>query len=192
MSNYYEYQVRRLEVGHTTPVLKIRLKNPALLTYGSDFMNIYTVSDVDAAAYQNNINLTNMVCTYLPVLSEYHQYGIGTFSPCYKNTLTAPISFTIPAPHGDLAANYDVLLQIRENNIITTVFPMPTLASRNELVIESAIFPGVVYRDNVVLDVYSSFVFAQIRHTSLTMQELNTLTVQTRVAASQAAVAAPS
>jgi hypothetical protein len=87
-----------------------------------DILNLYTVSDIDPASFQNTLNITNMFCTFLPVLSLYHQYNVGQFSPCYKNTVTTPVSFYIPAPHGNLAGGANVLLQIRENNVITTRF----------------------------------------------------------------------
>lgn len=115
VSKYYEYQTRYVQAvaGAWTPVLKFRFVNPVLLTYTADILNVYTVTDVQPAYYQNSLNLTNMICTFLPVLGDYHQYGIGTYSPCSNNPLTTPMSYKIPAPYGNLAANFDVLLQIR-------------------------------------------------------------------------------
>jgi hypothetical protein len=193
VSNYYEYQTRYVQsvAGASTPVLKFRFVNPVALTYTTDILNIYSVSDVQPTYYQNAINLTNMICTFLPVLGNYHQYGIGTFSPCSNNALTTPKSYKILAPYGNLAAGFDLLLQIRENNIITTRFTMPTAPSRDELVIESSVFPGSLYRDNIVLEPYAFFTFAQIQHTTTTINDLNTLTVLANPAVTQAAVAAP-
>jgi hypothetical protein len=115
ISKYYEYQIRYVSAvaAQYTPILKFRLLNPVMLTYGTDVLNIYTVSNVNTVSYQNSINLTNMICTFLPALTNYHQYGVGTFSPCSKNTLTTPISYKIPAPFGNLLANINILLQIR-------------------------------------------------------------------------------
>lgn len=114
LRDYYEYQIRYLDakVSQWTPVLKTQFLNPAVLTYTTDILNIYTVSDVNPLPFQNSINLTNMVCTFLPLLSLYHQYSVGQYSPCYKNTATTPISYYIPAPYGNLAS-VNILLQIR-------------------------------------------------------------------------------
>lgn len=193
MSNYYEYQIRYVQAvaGAWTPVLKFKFVNPVTLTYTTDVLNVYSVSDVQPTYYQNAINLTNMICTFLPVMSNYHQYGIGTFTPCSNNALTTPKSYKILAPYGNLAAGADVLLQIRENNIITTRFTMPQAPSRDELIFESAVFPGSIYRDNLVLEPSPYFTFMQVQHSTTTINDLDTLTVIVNPAVTQAAVAAP-
>jgi len=99
--------------GASTPVLKFLFTNPVKLSYGTDVLSIFTVSNVNPTSYQNSINLTNMICSFLPVLTNYHQYGVGTFSPCSNNQLTTPYSYEIPAPYGNLAAGFNLLLQIR-------------------------------------------------------------------------------
>lgn len=82
--------------------------------------------------------------------------------------------------YGGLAASSDYLIQLSEYNTATSSFYMPTSPGRQQLSFRYAYYPSVynyLYYDAVNFFAYTYFRSAQFLHTTATVSDYETITI---------------
>lgn len=177
-AGYFENQVRYLEAvaGQSTSRLKFRLTTPRTIST-NDVITISLPSDVTTDPWFNKNTANPMICTLLPVIaSSYEEFGVGSYGECYRDTSTSPDRYYINSPYGSYTGEF--LLQIQENNVVTTSFYMFPNSGRYEFYIAHTLYNVNTVYDNIVINAYPLFRGVTMLHTTTTVNDYDTLTIK--------------
>lgn len=192
VANFYEtqYIFKQAISGQSTQYLKFRFTAPPAISTTGDLFYIY-LAGTAGTAFSPMTSGSNVIAQFLPSMGAGDRdFSIGTFSECTLDT-SGTYYYTCYMRYAGLAASADYLIQLSEFNTATSSFYMPTSPGRQQISFLYIYYPSYYnwrYYDAVNYFYYCYFRKAQFLHTTTTVSDYETITINYTPYGSLAAV----
>ena len=166
-----------------TPYLRFRFTQPYGSSTSNDVFYINLPDNTAGRAFTPVNNNNNLVVQFLPALSSDRDFSVGTFADARlidSGCCSYYYYYEIQMRYGGLVAGRDYLLQISEYNTATSSFYMSTSPNRQLIKWRYNYDPGSNnwnYYDNFYIKSYTRFSSVQFLHTTTTVNDYDTLTI---------------
>ena len=174
VKNFFENQVRFLEAvsGQTTPYFRFRLRSEAGWDGSGDWFRVHLRSTTTFSSRNTN----TMTCQFLPAVSAERDFSVGYYGECYKTSDGNGHIYHITGPIGGWNTDWDYLIQIQEENVVTTSLNGPTSPGWQPMLFEKDNNGNKRY-EAMTYNFYQYFNDVEILHTTTTVGDYDTLTI---------------
>jgi hypothetical protein len=161
--------------------LRFRFTASVSSTSYSDVLYITLPSNGAQQPFTPVNNNNDLIVQFLPALGPGDRdFSVGFFSDAILTTSGSQFQYQIQMRYGGLVGGRDYMLQISEYNTVNSKIYMSTSPNRQLVTWDYAYYPASLnyrYRDAFYIKSHTSFLFAQLLHTTTTVSDYETITI---------------
>ena len=141
-------------------------------------MYIYLPDNLAAQPYSPVSNHANLVVQFMPALAAGDRdFSIGAYADARVLTSSSKYYYEVAIRYGGLTSGRDYMMQISQINTATSSFYMASSPDRHKITVDYKRYSNSHYYDSFWVQSATHFRFAQLLHTTATVSDYETLTI---------------